>query len=95
MTARKPPARKQPTKAAPRKRPSPTAPVAPPAPELSPEDRIALLEQNYAVLRAEHDAIKRVIEQAILAQIQQQLATNPQATGILETLLAQQNGAAR
>lgn len=92
MTARKAPT-KAPTKAPPRKRPRPTPLLVQPEDERTPEERLTVLEQNYAVLRSEHDAIKRVIEQAILAQIQQQLATNPQASGILAGLLAQQNGA--
>lgn len=36
--------------------------------------------------------MRQVIEQAILAQMQQQLATNPNASGILQALIQQQNG---
>lgn len=93
--ARKAPAKK----AAPRKRPVPRVdaqpgPTSTPGGQLSPEERLTVLEQNYAQLRAEHDAVKSVIERAILAQIQQQLATNPDAqAALVSSLLATQNGA--
>ena len=102
MTARKTPAaRKAPAKKAPaRNRPArpridaQPGPTSTPGGQLSPEERLTVLEQNYAQLRAEHDAVKSVIERAILAQIQQQLATNPDAqAALVSSLLATQNGA--
>lgn len=101
MTARKTPAaRKAPAKKAPaRNRPArpridaQPGPTSTPERELSPEERLTVLETNYAQLRAEHDAIRKIIEQAILAQIQQQLATNPDAQqALMQSLLGATNG---
>lgn len=75
MTARKPPAKATARKRAARSRPLSVTP----APEPTVEERLALLEANYAQLRPEHDQIKAIVHQAILAQVQQHLATNPDA----------------
>lgn len=101
MTARKAPAKKaaarkapakRPAKAAPRPAAPETGPPSTPARELTVEERLAVLEQKMAQIEPEHVAMRQVIEQAILAQMQQQLATNPNASGILQALIQQQNG---
>ena len=97
MTARKTPAKKAPAKRPARSAPRPLnaqpGPTSTPERDLSPEERLTVLETNYAQLRAEHDAIRKIIEQAILAQIQQQLATNPNAQqALMQSLLGATNG---
>lgn len=89
MTARKPPARKAPAKAAPRRKPSPLSLSATPAGEPTVEERLSLLEQNYAQLRAEHDQIKAIIHQAIITQVQQHIATD---AGAQQALIQQLMG---
>ena len=84
MTARKAPAKKAAAKKAPTRRRGPGLPVDPP--QLSPEERVSELEGKVATLEVTVGQLVSVIQQAIMAQMQQAVANNPEAQ---QALLAQ------